>query len=288
MNFHAKNLVELLLRNNNIKQLWRGNKVIDLSYSVHLIKIPDFSSVPNLEILTLEGCVNLELLPRGIYKLKHLQTLSCNGCSKLERFPKIKGNMGKLRVLDLSGIAIMDLPSSISHLNGLQTLLLEDCSKLHKIPIHICHLSSLEVLDLGNCNIMEGGIPSDICHLSSLQKLNLEGGHFSCIPATINQLSRLKALNLVTATILNKFQSFHQQFSWGLAVQDTNSNHSQRSCDTRSAVEDTNTDAQRSCDGAMQNIDGNGVDAQDHEMDHMHRWLELLCKFVHWICCTRR
>ncbi|RVW38658.1 TMV resistance protein N [Vitis vinifera] len=55
-----------------------------------------------------------------------------------------------------------------------------------------------------------------------------------------------------------------------------------------SAVEDTNTDAQRSCDGAMQNIDGNGVDAQDHEMDHMHRWLELLCKFVHWICCTRR
>ncbi|RVW96800.1 TMV resistance protein N [Vitis vinifera] len=202
MNFHAKNLVELLLRTSNIKQLWRGNKlheklkVIDLSYSVHLIKIPDFSSVPNLEILTLEGCVNLELLPRGIYKLKHLQTLSFNGCSKLERFPEIKGNMGKLRVLDLSGTAIMDLPSSISHLNGLQTLLLEDCSKLHKIPIHICHLSSLEVLDLGNCNIMEGGIPSDICHLSSLQKLNLEGGHFSCIPATINQLSRLKALNL--------------------------------------------------------------------------------------------
>ena len=72
------------------------------------------------------------------------------------------------------------------------------------------------------------------------------------------------------------------------AVQDTNSNHSQRSCESRSAVEDTNTDAQRSCDGAMQNIDGNGVDAQDHEMDHMHRWLELLCKFVHWICCTRR
>ena len=146
--------------------------------------------------LNLAGCVNLELLPRGIYKLKHLQTLSFNGCSKLERFPEIKGNMGKLRVLDLSGTAIMDLPSSISHLNGLQTLLLEDCSKLHKIPIHICHLSSLEVLDLGNCNIMEGGIPSDICHLSSLQKLHLERGHFSSIPTTINQLSRLEVLNL--------------------------------------------------------------------------------------------
>ncbi|RVW96900.1 TMV resistance protein N [Vitis vinifera] len=146
-------------------------RVIDLSYSVHLIRIPDFSSVPNLEILTLEGCVNLELLPRGIYKWKRLQTLSCNG-------------------------SIMDLPSSITHLNGLQTLLLEECSKLHKIPSHICHLSSLKVLDLGHCNIMEGGIPSDICHLSSLQKLNLERGHFGSIPTTINQLSRLEILNL--------------------------------------------------------------------------------------------
>ncbi|KAL6343071.1 hypothetical protein AAG906_017883 [Vitis piasezkii] len=202
MNFHAKNLVELLLRGSNIKEVWRGNKlhdklrVIDLRFSFHLIGIPDFSSVPNLEILILVGCVNLELLPRNIYKLKHLQILSCTCCEKLERFPEIKGNMRKLRVLDLSGTAIMDLPSSITHLNGLQTLLLEGCSKLHKIPVHICHLSSLEVLDLGHCNIMEGGIPSDICHLSSLQKLNLERGHFSSIPTTINQLSRLEVLNL--------------------------------------------------------------------------------------------
>ncbi|RVW38656.1 hypothetical protein CK203_077553 [Vitis vinifera] len=59
------------------------------------------------------------------------------------------------------------------------------------------------------------------------------------------------------------------------------------SSDTSSAVEDTNTDVERSYNGTTLNIDGNGVDAQDHEMDHMHRWLELLCKFVHWICCTR-
>ncbi|KAL6344338.1 hypothetical protein AAG906_037917 [Vitis piasezkii] len=71
------------------------------------------------------------------------------------------------------------------------------------------------------------------------------------------------------------------------AVQDTNSTHSQRSCDARSAVEVTNSDAQRSCDGATQNIDDNGVDAQDHKMDHMHRWLELLFKFVHRTCCTK-
>ena len=32
-NFHAKDLVELILRGSNIKQLWRGNKVLLLSFT---------------------------------------------------------------------------------------------------------------------------------------------------------------------------------------------------------------------------------------------------------------
>ncbi|WKA11081.1 hypothetical protein VitviT2T_028613 [Vitis vinifera] len=203
-NFHAKDLVELILRGSNIKQLWRGNKlhnklnVINLSHSVHLTEIPDFSSVPNLEILTLKGCVKLECLPRGIYKWKHLQTLSCGDCSKLKRFPEIKGNMRKLRELDLSGTAIEELPSSSSfgHLKALKILSFRGCSKLNKIPTDVCCLSSLEVLDLSYCNIMEGGIPSDICRLSSLKELNLKSNDFRSIPATINRLSRLQVLNL--------------------------------------------------------------------------------------------
>ncbi|KAL6316839.1 hypothetical protein AAG906_022509 [Vitis piasezkii] len=203
-NFHAKDLAALILRGSNIKQLWRGNKlhnklkVINLSFSVHLTEIPDFSSVPNLEILILKGCENLECLPRDIYKWKHLQTLSCGECSKLKRFPEIKGNMRKLRELDLSGTAIEELPSSSSfeHLKALKILSFNRCSKLNKIPIDVCCLSSLEVLDLSYCNIMEGGIPSDICRLSSLKELNLKSNDFRSIPATINQLSRLQVLNL--------------------------------------------------------------------------------------------
>ena len=74
----------------------------------------------------------------------------------------------------------------------------------------------------------------------------------------------------------------------------------QRSCDTRSAAEDTNSNAQISYDctpctdhsdcprdTTTQNINSNVVDAQDDEEDHMHDWLELLCKFVGWICCRR-
>uniref|UniRef100_F6GW25 TMV resistance protein N n=1 Tax=Vitis vinifera TaxID=29760 RepID=F6GW25_VITVI len=74
----------------------------------------------------------------------------------------------------------------------------------------------------------------------------------------------------------------------------------QRSCDTRSAAEDTNSNAQTSYDWTQctehsdspmdtttQIINSNVVDAQDDEEDHMHDWLELLCKFVGWICCRR-
>ncbi|KAJ9672181.1 hypothetical protein PVL29_025708 [Vitis rotundifolia] len=77
-------------------------------------------------------------------------------------------------------------------------------------------------------------------------------------------------------------------------------NDEQRSCDTRSAAEDTNSNAQTSYDSTQctehsdcpmdtttQNVNSNVVDAQDDEEDHTHDWLELLCKFVEWICCRR-
>ena len=40
-------------------------------------------------------------------------------------------------------------------------------------------------------------------------------------------------------------------------------------------------------DTITHNVDDNVVDAQDEEEDHMHKWLDLLCKSVQWICCRR-
>ncbi|KAJ9675660.1 hypothetical protein PVL29_024534 [Vitis rotundifolia] len=294
-NFYAENLVELNLRCSNIKQLWetelhKNLKVIDLSYSKHLKKIPNPSSVPNLEILTLEGCINLESLPRRIYKLRHLKTLRCTGCVNLRSFPEIMGDMTNLRELYLEETAIVKLPSSIEHLKKLEDLDLQMCrnlitvpqsicnltslkvlsfgccSKLEKLPedlkslkcletlslhavkcqlpslsglrslrklylgwsnltqgviqsnnllnslqtlelsgsnvidkgilIHICHLSSLEILYLNECNLKDGDIPSELWQLSSLKVLDLSWNDFSSIPASISQLSKLRALGL--------------------------------------------------------------------------------------------
>ena len=52
---------EILISKTNflLLQVFEKLKVLNVSYSQHLIKIPDFSSMPNLEILTVKGSANL-------------------------------------------------------------------------------------------------------------------------------------------------------------------------------------------------------------------------------------
>ncbi|KAJ9676060.1 hypothetical protein PVL29_024855 [Vitis rotundifolia] len=201
-NFDAKNLVELSLRGSTIRQLWEGKKLLDklkvinLSYSVNLIKIPDFSSVPNLEILTLEGCRRLKSLPSSFDKFKWLQSLSCGGCSKLTSFPEINGNMGKLREFNFSGTSINEVPLSIKHLNGLEELLLEDCKKLVAFSENIGSLSSLKSLKLKGCSKLKG-LPSSIKHLKALKNLDLSNcENLVRLPESICSLSSLETLFL--------------------------------------------------------------------------------------------
>ncbi|KAJ9675439.1 hypothetical protein PVL29_024384 [Vitis rotundifolia] len=176
-NFYAKNLVELSLRCSNIKQLWKTEifkklKVIDLSHSEDLNKIPNPSSVPNLETLTLKGCVNLESLPRRIYKLRHLKTLCCTICVSLRSFPEIMGDMTNLRVLYLGGTSIVKLPSSIEHLKKHEDLNLSVCEDLITVPQSICNLTSLKNLNFSGCFKLEK-LPENLKSLKCLETLSL-------------------------------------------------------------------------------------------------------------------
>ncbi|KAL6316156.1 hypothetical protein AAG906_015986 [Vitis piasezkii] len=172
-NFNGRNLVELDLVRSGIKKLWKGDeifdnlKVINLSYSRYLVEIPDFSSVPNLEILNLEGCINLlKSLPETIYRLKS------------SYFSLALVNIENLRELSLDGTAIKELPKSIERLGGLQDLHLSNCSNLVNLPESI-------------------SIQSDDCRMSSWKALNLSINYFSSIiPISIIQLSKLRVLDL--------------------------------------------------------------------------------------------
>ena len=116
-------------------QCLKNLKVLDLSYSLNLIKIPDLCELSKLEVLCLRKCKNLSeirlsthyvsklshvdlghcenisSLPR-FFNLRNLDFLCLEGCSKIREFP---GVPQKIRHLILNGTAIQQVPSSIGH-----------------------------------------------------------------------------------------------------------------------------------------------------------------------------
>ncbi|XP_054797627.1 TMV resistance protein N-like [Prosopis cineraria] len=71
-------LVDIQMKHSSIKILWNGVQImknfkfIDMSFSKILTKTPDFSGVPNLENLILEGCSSLLVVHHSLGGLKSL------------------------------------------------------------------------------------------------------------------------------------------------------------------------------------------------------------------------
>ncbi|XP_048420182.1 TMV resistance protein N-like isoform X1 [Pyrus x bretschneideri] len=222
--FGPHQLVELKMPNSRIKQLWNErlplmeNLVqIDLSNSQSLTKTLDFSLVPNLEELILEGCVKLLELHPTIGNLQHLRslnlkgcesleslppislgslkTLILSGCSKLTEFPEIVGSMEKLSRLYLDGTAIRELPVTFEKLRGLILLNLKGCKNLHLSRSSILgSLTSLKDLNLSGCSHVE--LPENIGNLQHLEELDACDSGIRKVPSSISRLNKLKLLCL--------------------------------------------------------------------------------------------
>ena len=193
-------------------------KVIDLSYSEYLIKTPNFTGIPNLERLILQGCrrlsevhssighhnkliyVNLmdceslTSLPSRISGLNLLEEVHLSGCSKLKEFPEIVGNKKCLRKLCLDQTSIEELPPSIQYLVGLISLSLKDCKKLSCLPSSINGLKSLKTLHLSGCSELEN-LPENFGQLECLNELDVSGTAIREPPVSIFSLKNLKILS---------------------------------------------------------------------------------------------
>ncbi|KAL6204775.1 hypothetical protein ACLB2K_022042 [Fragaria x ananassa] len=200
--FPSEKLVQLDLCGSHIKHLWKGFrcvdklKSIDLKDSASLIETPDFTGVPNLEKLILEGC------------------------SKLIEIPENIGNVECLEESDISGTAIRKMPSSIVYLKNLKELSCVGCdgqlstSLLFPYLPEVCPgtgvlspasfsgFSSLMSLNLSYCNLFDGALPNYLDHMSSLKELNLRGNNFTSIPESISRLSKLLKLQLDGCSML--------------------------------------------------------------------------------------
>lgn len=192
-------------------------KFMRLSHSQNLISSPDFTGVPNLEelildgctslcvihpsllvhkkliLLNLEGCISLKALPSKI-AMESLKTLVLSRCSKLKMFPEIVGSMESLMKLMLDGTAIRELPMSIELLSGLDLLNLNDCDNLVRLPSTINGLKSLKNLSLSGCSNLEN-VPENLGKVESLEELDLSGTAIRQPGSSIFLLKNLKAIS---------------------------------------------------------------------------------------------
>ncbi|KAL6269142.1 hypothetical protein ACE6H2_026053 [Prunus campanulata] len=227
--FEPRFLVELDMSHSKLSHLWDGAKVLpnlkfmDLSYSDQLTSTPDFTGIPNLEVLWLDSCTSLvEVHPSVavLKKLKELELMECTdlnslpsvvemdslekfslfGCSKVKNIRRFVEQLNdKLDSLSLHGILFVEqqIRPSIEHLVGLKELNLQGCTKINKMVVSsLNRFTSLETLNLRFCNIGEGAILDDIGCLSSLKWLHLCGNDFVSLPSSIRFLSKLKYLGL--------------------------------------------------------------------------------------------
>ncbi|CAN6565178.1 unnamed protein product [Malus baccata var. baccata] len=222
-NFQFENLVGLDMRYSHIDRLWEGTrtqeklKFINLSHCHNLEITPDFTNVPNLERLIVQGCTRLvevhgsiltltklvlldlslcgqlKILPSKVC-MRSLKTFGLFGCRSLEMFPEISEVIEGLEKLDLSGSRIKELPLSINNLTGLSHLNLSKCMELKILPSKVC-MRSLKTFDLSGCSSLEM-FPEISEVIEGLEALDLSRSKIKELPRSINNLTGLSYLDL--------------------------------------------------------------------------------------------
>ncbi|XP_052116136.1 TMV resistance protein N [Arachis duranensis] len=211
-------------------------EILDLSKCSSLRRLPDLSGAPNLKILYLRKCKELDYIHPSLahhkrlveldlgqcksletlgdkLEMSSLETLYLNGCSSLRRLPEFGECMKQLSILILKYSGIEELPPTLGNLAGVSELDLTGCSKITGLRLSLslgCFvglkklvLGGLESLtvradydDSDTSSRQESTLSCDIAHLASLTDLDLCLNRFLRVPISIHQLPRLTRLNL--------------------------------------------------------------------------------------------
>ncbi|PRQ57437.1 putative TIR domain, winged helix-turn-helix DNA-binding domain-containing protein [Rosa chinensis] len=130
--FLLEYLVVLEMPSSNLRQVWKGMKnqlpslkILDLSRSIYLTEVSEFSLVPNLEKLILEHCPSLVEIHESIGNLESLVYLTLKDCKTISK-----------------------LPESFSKLKSLETVVISGCSNLKEFPVQMSKMESLKVLEI--------------------------------------------------------------------------------------------------------------------------------------------
>ncbi|CAK8577206.1 unnamed protein product [Lathyrus sativus] len=218
--FQPNQLVELILKCSSIKQLWEGKKylpklrVLDLSDSKNLIKMPDFGEFPNLERLNLKGCIKLVQLDPSIGLLREIVYLNLKYCESLVSIPNNILGLSSLIVLKMHGCSgccfkefnnprHLDISETASYSQSMSSICKWTTKPSHSLlPIpttntvmfpSLFSIYCLREVDISCCGLSQ--LPEAIGCLRWLEMLNLGGNNFVTLPS-LREFSKLVYLNL--------------------------------------------------------------------------------------------
>ncbi|XP_060670262.1 TMV resistance protein N-like [Ziziphus jujuba] len=206
--FNPENVVQLIMRRSQLERLCNEDQrqplelvmleKIDLSYSEHLMQIPNLSRAINLQVLNLQGCSSLVQLPSFFQNLGKLQFLHLQDCYNLK--DGLENLPISARELYLDRTAIKSLPESIWKLKYLEQLSLSGCRNLRKFPEISGRMEFLVEINLNGTEIEE--LPKSIDNLTHLETLYLwslerfGGCNKICLPNSLCKLLHLQGLYL--------------------------------------------------------------------------------------------
>ncbi|KAG5545353.1 hypothetical protein RHGRI_017728 [Rhododendron griersonianum] len=228
--FPLEALVALEMPYSSLKHFSTGTKflellkILDLSHSHSLARIPDFIVLPNLEKLILEDCTRLVEIHESVGHLARLVLLNLKDCSNLSKLPRSVGMLKSLETLDVSGCSNLEnLPTEMVNMDSLTTLRAENVTGITRSPGTIQNVKawysfiwllplkpkrnpetswasslprSLVELNLEYCNLSDDAFPTDLSNLSLLRELDLSNNPIISLPDCIRGLSRLKFLRV--------------------------------------------------------------------------------------------
>ncbi|KAL5576033.1 hypothetical protein UlMin_017732 [Ulmus minor] len=151
-------------------------RILDLSNSTFEMLPSSIGRAKHLRYLDLSRNMKMRKLPDSICKLQSLLTLKLEGCENLEGLPRDMKNLISLRFLSITTNETFIPEDRIACLTSLRTLIISFCKRLVTLPDGLRCLTGLEDLRIINCRKLVLNEADDVeIKRLSLQTLRLVG-----------------------------------------------------------------------------------------------------------------